>query len=150
MIQRLAQHDGLGLDPADAPAEHAQRIHHGGVRVGADQRVGEATTPSPHLHDRRQVLEVDLVHDAHARRDHLEVPERLLGPAQQRVALAVSLVLTLDVALIRHPRAERVDLHRVVDHQVDRHQRIDPAGIASAAGDRRPHARPDRPQRARR
>ena len=32
--------------------------------------------------------------------------------------------------------AERVDLHRMVDHEVDRHQRIDPAGIASAAGDR--------------
>ena len=76
--------------------------------------------------------------DAHARRHHLKVPERSLGPAQQRIALAVSLVLTLDVALIRHPRAERVDLHRMVDHEVDRHQRIDAAGIASAAGDRGP------------
>jgi hypothetical protein len=37
---RLAQHRGLGLDPADAPAEHGRAVDHGGVAVGADQRVG--------------------------------------------------------------------------------------------------------------
>ncbi len=38
--QRLAQHHGLGLDAADAPAEHRQRVDHGGVRIRAHQRVG--------------------------------------------------------------------------------------------------------------
>ena len=33
---RLAEHRGLGLDAADAPAEHAEAVDHGGVRVGAD------------------------------------------------------------------------------------------------------------------
>ena len=37
---RLAEHGRLGLDAADAPAEHAQAVDHGGVAVGADQRVG--------------------------------------------------------------------------------------------------------------
>ena len=38
--------------------------------------------------------------DAHARRHNAEVLERLLRPAQQRVALAVSLVLAVDVGLV--------------------------------------------------
>ena len=37
---RLAEHRGLGLDPADAPAEHAEAVDHRRVRVGADERVG--------------------------------------------------------------------------------------------------------------
>ena len=40
-IKRLAEHGGLGLDPAHAPAEHAQAVDHGGMAVGADQRVGQ-------------------------------------------------------------------------------------------------------------
>ena len=35
----LAEHGGLGLDAADAPAEHGEAVDHGGVRIGADQRV---------------------------------------------------------------------------------------------------------------
>src|SRR5579871_1959020 len=34
----LAEHGGLGLDPPHPPAEHAQTVDHGGVRVGAHQR----------------------------------------------------------------------------------------------------------------
>ncbi len=36
----LAEHCGLGLDAADAPAQHAEPVDHGGVRIGADERVG--------------------------------------------------------------------------------------------------------------
>ena len=36
---RLAEHRGLGLDAADAPAEHAEAVDHRRVRVGADERV---------------------------------------------------------------------------------------------------------------
>ena len=44
----LAEHGGFGLDAADAPAEHAEAVDHGGVGVGADERVGigDATLPS--------------------------------------------------------------------------------------------------------
>ena len=44
-----------------------------------------------------QVLEVDLVHDAGPGWHDAEVGEGLLRPAQQRVALAVALVLAIDV-----------------------------------------------------
>ena len=37
---RLAEHGGLGLDAADAPADHAEAVDHRGVRVGADAGVG--------------------------------------------------------------------------------------------------------------
>ena len=37
---RLAEHGGLRLDAAHAPAEHAEAVDHGGVAVGADQGVG--------------------------------------------------------------------------------------------------------------
>ena len=36
---RLAEHRRFGLDPADAPAEHAEAVDHRRVAVGADQRV---------------------------------------------------------------------------------------------------------------
>ena len=44
---RLAEHRGLGLDAADAPAEHGEAVDHGGVAVGADQRVGIGDRSSP-------------------------------------------------------------------------------------------------------
>ena len=45
---RLAEHRRLGLDPADAPAEHAEAVDHRRVGVGADQGVGVG------LRDRRR------------------------------------------------------------------------------------------------
>ena len=76
-------------------------------------------------HDLREVLEVDLVADAGARRHDLHVRERLLAPAQEQVALVVALVLELDVLAERERRAVLVDLHRVIDHEVGRLQRVD-------------------------
>ena len=37
---RLAEHGGLGLDAADAPADDADAVDHRGVRIGADAGVG--------------------------------------------------------------------------------------------------------------
>src|SRR5690348_18486883 len=37
----LAEHGRLGLDAAHAPAQHAQAVLHGGVRVGAHARSEE-------------------------------------------------------------------------------------------------------------
>ena len=140
--QRLSQHARLGLDASDTPAEHAEAIDHRGVRIGADERVGHGDAPPvdlAQLHDACQVLEVDLVHDAHPRRHDAEAAKRLLRPAQQHVTLAVTLVLALDVALVCLGIAERVDLHRVIDHEVDRHQRINAHRIAPGARHCRAH-----------
>lgn len=43
----LAEHRGFRLDPADAPAEHAQAVDHGRVAVGSDQRVRYAMVAPP-------------------------------------------------------------------------------------------------------
>ena len=59
---RLAEHGGLRLDAADAPAEHAERVDHGGVAVGADAGVGEGL---------RRRLPICLVHTDCARYSRL-------------------------------------------------------------------------------
>ena len=77
----------------------------------------------------RQVLEVDLVDDPRVRRNHAEVLERTLSPAQEGVALAVALELELGVAFEGLARAEHVDLDGVVDDQLRGDQRVDLAGV---------------------
>jgi hypothetical protein len=67
------------------------------VRVGADHGVGKRNAVAV-VDDTREVLDVHLVADARPRRHELEVGERLLSPAQERVTLAVALELALDVA----------------------------------------------------
>ena len=59
------------------------------------------------------------------RRDDPEVPEGSLRPPQEGVPLAVSGVLVLDVSFVGARGAECVDLHRVVDDEVDGHLRVD-------------------------
>ena len=68
-VERLAEHDGLGLDAAHAPAHHAQAVDHRGVAVGAHQRVGQGDRPGGVLaqeHALGQELQVHLVDDADA------------------------------------------------------------------------------------
>jgi hypothetical protein len=76
----LPEHRGLGLDAADAPAEHAEAVDHRGVRVGADERVGVGDALLV-ADDGGQVLQVDLVADALPGRHGAEALERLLPPA---------------------------------------------------------------------
>ena len=64
-----------------------------------------------------------------------------LPPAQERVALLVALELALGVAHERVARAERVDLHRVVDHQLGGHQRVDLGRVAAHLRHRVAHRR---------
>ena len=138
--ERLAEHHGLGLDAADTEPEDAEPVDHGGVRVGADERVGDREAAVlAQLDDAAEVLEVDLVDDAHARRHDAEAVERALRPAQQLVALAVPLVLAVDVAGVGELAAERVDLDGVVDHEVARHERVDARGVAACARHRGAH-----------
>ena len=138
----LAEHRGLRLDAADAPAEHREAVDHGGVRVGADQRVrigdlggdGLPSTLTLSLRgpDRlRQIFEIDLMADAGAGRHDAEILERVLRPFQELVALLVLLVFLLDVLLERVLVAEEIDRHRMVDDEIDRHQRIDLLRIAA-------------------
>ena len=83
---RLPQHGRLGLDAADAPAQHAQPVDHRRVRVGADQRVGirqrgRAIGRLGPEDDPGQVLEVDLVDDPRVRRNDAEIIEARFAPS---------------------------------------------------------------------
>ncbi len=141
---RLAEHRRFGLDAADTPAEHAEAIDHGGVRVGADQgvRVGDGFAVLFAGPDNlAEVFQVDLVADAGTRRHHAEVVEGLLAPAQELVAFTVALHLDLDVLLESLVAAEAVDHHRVVDHQVHRRQRVDLLRITAGPGHGIAHGR---------
>ena len=138
LVERLPEHRRLGLDAADAPADDAEPVHHRGVRIGPDQGVGEEDAVALG-DDVGQELEVHLVDDAGARRDDAEVGERLLRPAEERVALAVALVLAVDVDQERGIGAELVDLHAVVDDEVDRDERVDPPRVAAHLGHRVAH-----------
>ena len=79
--------------------------------------------------------------DAGVRRDDLEVAERGLPPAEERVALAVALELELRVPSDCEPRRVLVDLHRVIDHELGGKQRVDLLGVAAELAHRVAHRR---------
>ena len=139
---RLPQHGGLRLNAADTPAQHAQAVNHGGVRVGAHERIGPGPLLAVNLgrpHGLRQILKVDLVTDAGARRYHTEVVEGFLPPAQKLVTLAVALHLDLDVLRKGLVAGKAVHHHRVVNHQINRRQRVDLLRVTVGAGHRITH-----------
>ncbi|MNQ68935.1 hypothetical protein D3C85_835070 [compost metagenome] len=72
--------------------------------------------------------------DAGARRHHAEIVEGMLAPAQEGIAFAVALHLDGDVLAEGGGTGELVDHHRVVDHQVDRRQRVDLLRVAAGLG----------------
>ena len=135
---RLAEHRRLRLDPAHPPPEDAEPVHHRRVGVRPDERVrkGETVLERDHL---AQMLEVHLVADPRPGRNHPDAVERLLGPSEQRVPLAVAAILPLDVGLIRLGRPEEVHLDRVIDDEVDVHERVHLRGVAADARHRRAH-----------
>ncbi len=128
---RLAEHGRLRLDAPDAPGEHAKAVHHRRVRVGADDGVGIGGALGVGEDDTAQVLEVDLVADADAGRHHAHVREGLLAPAQEPVALGVALVLEGRVHLEGVAAGVDVDDDGMVDNEVDGHERVDPARVAT-------------------
>ena len=111
--------------PADAPAQHAEAVDHGGVGVGPHQGVAVGLAVVGGEHHPGQVLQVDLVADAGARGHDPESVEGLLGPAQKLVALDVALILDVDVLVVGLGPARRLGDHRVVDDQLHRDQGVD-------------------------
>ena len=79
--------------------------------------------------------------DPRRRRDDAEVVERLTTPLEERVALAVAFELALGVEREGALVAKGVDLHRVVDHQIDVDQRVDLLRIATDLRHRVAHRR---------
>ena len=81
---RLAQHRRLGLDTAHTPAEDRQAIDHGGMTVGAHQRIGVGNFGPGQVFvgpdGLGKTFEIDLMADAGARRYHPEIVKGLLSP----------------------------------------------------------------------
>ena len=134
--RRAPEHHAFRFQSADANRNDAQRIHVRRVAVGADAgvRVGHAIGHADH---RAHSLQVDLVHDPVARRDHVDVLERELGPVDEVEAVGVAAVLDRPVLQERVAvEAGRFHRQRVVHDQLHRHHRIDLCRVAALLGDR--------------
>ena len=128
----LAEHGRLRFDAANAPAEHAEAVDHGGVAVGSDQGVRIGQRPAvlrAGPNGLGQVLQIDLVANAGAGRHDAKVVKCRLPPAQKTVTLLVAGHLHFDVVAERPGIAEAINHHRVVDDQIDGRKGIDEIGI---------------------
>ena len=104
------------------------------MAVHSDQRVrvGQLTRAVLHRpHHARQVLQVDLVLDARARRIDAKPVESHAGPAQELIALTVFAHLHVHVVRQCTLRAPLVGIHGMVDDEVHRQHRVDGARIAT-------------------
>ena len=133
--RRAPQHHVLRFQATDADRDHAQRIDVRGVAVRAHAgiREGHAAT---HLDHRRHLLQVDLVHDAVARRDDVDVLERMPRPLDEVEAILVASILD-GAVLGKRVRIVAAAFHRqrVIHDQLHRHHRIDLGRIPALVGD---------------
>ena len=132
----LAEHGSLSLNAADAPAEDAKAIDHGGVRVRADEGVWVGKDQAVRAgrsgeDDAGEVFQVDLVADAHAGGDGGKVVEGGLAPFEEGVALAIALELERGVKVIGVGGAELVNLDGVVDDELRGLEGVDFFGVAA-------------------
>jgi hypothetical protein len=124
----LTQHGRFRFDSTDTPTEDAETVDHRRVGVGSDTGVGESEGVSVDVagvDNLGQVFNVHLVNDSRPGRNHLEVLEGHLTPAQKLVTLAVSLVFDFDVSLQGILATEEIRNHRVVDDEFRGGKRID-------------------------
>ena len=113
-----------------------------GVWLSVPTQVSGKATPIAHLHHRRHLLQVDLVHDAVARRNHVHVLERGLGPVDEVEAVLVTALLHRPV-LLEGILLETGMFHRqgMVDDQLGRHHRIHLGRITALGRNRIPQPR---------
>lgn len=115
------------MPPTPQP-QHSHAVDHCGVGVGANTGVGVCLYPIfvfAGENAAREVFEVDLVNDAGSRRNNAEIIKGFLAPAQELVALSITLILSFHIALECHSVAKNIDLNRMVDHQFCGNLRVD-------------------------
>ena len=130
-----SQHDAFGLEPAHANRDDTQRIDHRRMRIGADECVGKRHTVA-HLHHGAHPLEIDLMQDAVAGRDHVDVTEGTLRPVDEMESILVAAVF--DGAVLGERigiEAAAFDGERMVHDELSRHDGIDRGRVAAACRD---------------
>ena len=132
----MAQQGSFGINATHAPAQHAQTIDHGRVRVTPNHKVGEGPL-NPLVggagHDGGDALQIDLVNDAAAWRENAQAAKRLLRPAEKGIAFGVAFKLTAHVDRHGVGTAPGIDLQRVIHHQIDREPGVHPRRVAPRA-----------------
>ena len=131
-----AEHDVFRFQAANTNRNHAQCVNVRRVAVSADAGVGISHTILYADH-RRHAFQIDLVHDAVARRDHVDVLERQLGPVDEVETVFVAAIFNCTVLLeCLWVEAATFNSQRVIDDQLHRHYRIDLGRIAALLGNR--------------
>jgi hypothetical protein len=111
-----------------------------GIRSNERVGVGEGLAIFRQRKNRlRQILEIDLMNDAGVRRNDAEVLERLLTPAEKCVALLVAFEFAIRIDEERRLGTVLVDLHRMVDDEIDGLEWIDLLRVAAEPGERVAH-----------
>src|SRR5688572_28772464 len=104
------------------------------MAVGADKRIWDRDGSQlvlSHEHAFGEKLEIYLVHDSDIWRHAAEVIEGPLTPPQKLVSFPIPLEFHFDILFQRVRRTKEVNLHRMVDDQIDGNERIDLPGISS-------------------
>ena len=94
------------------------------VAVGTDQRVGISDAVLSMNH-RRHAFQINLMHDAVTRRDHVHVFKRLFGPVNKVEAVFVTTIFNRTVFFkCLRIKATAFNSQRVIHDQLHRHDRI--------------------------
>ena len=120
----LAEHHALSLNSSDSPSEDTETVNHGGVGIGSNHGV-RVWSSSGAMHNRSQVLEVNLMHDSAAWRDNAEVVKSVLTPLQELESLSISVELEHLVLLSGIVSSGNVDLDGVINNTLDLGGRVD-------------------------
>jgi hypothetical protein len=97
---------------------------------GADQSIG-IKDAALFKHAFGQILKIDLMADANAGRHDVEAAEGLLSLLEELIPFAVAFELHLHIQFERIRAVPVINLHRMINHQINRHERFDELRIAA-------------------
>lgn len=126
----LAKHDSFSLNSTNTPSGDTETIDHSGVRVSADNGVGVEHVVA--VEDNTgEILEVDLMDNTRAWRNNLEIVEGLGAPLKELESFPISGELELLVDGSGFRNTSSINLHGVIDDEIDGAERVDLARVAS-------------------
>ncbi len=133
--RRPSQHHALGFQPTHTHGNDTQCIHMRRVAVGAHAGVGEGHALVGVNH-RRHLFQIDLMHDAVACRNHIDVVKRTFAPVDEIEAVGIAAVFN-GAVFCKCLWVEAWCLHRqrVIHDQLHRYHRVHLCRVATLGGD---------------